>query len=65
VRVTVDQGRCTGHSRCMQAAPELFSVDDYGMSSVIGDGYVPAELAKKARLAEANCPEHAISLHED
>jgi ferredoxin len=41
-------------------APELFDVDDYGLSSVIGDGLVPAELEDRARLAIANCPEFAI-----
>jgi ferredoxin len=40
--------------------PELFSVDDYGLSSVIGDGTVPPELEEKAKLAIANCPEFAI-----
>jgi ferredoxin len=40
--------------------PELFSVDDYGQSSVVGDGTVPAELEERARLAIANCPEYAI-----
>jgi ferredoxin len=35
-------------------------VDDYGQSSVVGDGTVPAELEEKAHLAIANCPESAI-----
>ncbi len=43
-------------------SPELFDLDDLGMSSEIGAGIVPAELIGKARLAAANCPEHAISL---
>jgi ferredoxin len=41
-------------------APELFDVDDYGLSSVVGGGTVPVELENKARLAIANCPEYAI-----
>ncbi|HEY1989890.1 MAG TPA: ferredoxin, partial [Acidimicrobiales bacterium] len=41
-------------------APELFNVDDYGQSTVIGDGLVPEGLEDKARLAVANCPEYAI-----
>ena len=48
------------HARCYGLAPELFSVDDYGLSSVVGDGTVPVELEDKARLAIANCPEYAI-----
>jgi ferredoxin len=45
--------------------PELFIVDDYGMSSVIGDGNVPPELEDKAHLAIANCPEYAIEVLAD
>ena len=51
---------CQGHARCYALAPELFEVDDYGQSTVIGDGVVPEALADKARLAVANCPEYAI-----
>ena len=60
VRIRVDPDKCTGHARCYGLAPELFSVDDYGLSSVVGDGTVPPELEDKARLAIANCPEFAI-----
>jgi ferredoxin len=35
-----------------------------GMSSEVGAGLVPAGLIGRARLAVANCPEHAISLNE-
>ncbi len=62
MRVEVDQSRCQGHSRCLGIAPEMFEVDDYGMSSVLSGGAVPAGLEDKARLAAANCPEHAITL---
>jgi ferredoxin len=60
VKIRVDPDKCQGHARCFALAPELFSVDDYGQSSVLGDGTVPAELEKKAQLAIANCPEFAI-----
>jgi ferredoxin len=60
VKIRVDPDRCQGHARCFALVPELFSVDDYGLSSVIGDGTVPAELEEKAKLAIANCPEFAI-----
>jgi ferredoxin len=59
MRIRVDPERCQGHARCFGLAPELFSVDDYGLSSVIVD-QVPAELEEKAELAIANCPEYAI-----
>ena len=62
MKISVDEDRCQGHSRCMALAPELFEVDDYGVSSVRIDGDVPAELDEKARLAAANCPERAITI---
>ncbi len=61
-RVQVDPDKCQGHNRCYSVSPELFDLDDLGMSTEIGAGIVPAELIGKARLAVANCPEHAISL---
>lgn len=64
MRVEVDSDKCQGHNRCFALAPELFDVDEYGTAVVIGDGTVPAELADKARLAAANCPEFAITVSE-
>jgi ferredoxin len=60
LRIWVDPDKCQGHSRCYGLLPELFDVDDYGLSTVKGDGYVPTALIAKARLAIANCPEGAI-----
>ena len=62
MRVTVDAENCQGHNRCFALAPELFDVDEYGTAVVIGDGTVPPDLADKARLAAANCPEFAITV---
>jgi ferredoxin len=64
VRVHVDPEKCQGHNRCYALAPELFDIDDYGYSHELNDGAVPEGLEAKARLAEANCPEHAISISE-
>jgi ferredoxin len=60
LKIRVDPDKCQGHARCYALAPELFNVDDYGQSTVIGDGVVPEGLEDKARLAVANCPEYAI-----
>lgn len=62
LRVRVDTERCQGHNRCCSLAPELFEADDLGNARVKGDGAVPAALEAKARLAVANCPEHAVRL---
>ena len=61
-RVHVDPDKCQGHNRCYSVSPDLFQLDDLGMSSEVGAGLVPADLVSLARLAVANCPEHAISL---
>ncbi len=60
MKIRVDADKCQGHARCFALAPELFDVDDYGMSSVKGDGTVPAALEERARLAIENCPEFAV-----
>lgn len=62
MRVAVDAEKCQGHNRCYALAPELFDVDDYGQAVVIGDGTVAPKHEEAARLAEANCPEYAISV---
>ena len=65
MRVDVDQERCQGHNRCAAIAPDLFEIDDYGTAHVVGDGTVPAEQERPARLAVDNCPEFAVSITDD
>jgi ferredoxin len=65
IRVRVDSARCQGHNRCCSIAPELFEADELGNAHARGDGLVPTGLEAKAKLAVANCPEHAVRLtHE-
>ena len=65
MRVRIDTERCQGHNRCCSIAPELFEADELGNAKVRGDGAVPPALEVKAKLAVANCPEHAVRLaHE-
>ncbi len=64
MQVHVDRERCQGHSRCYDLAPEIFDVDDLGNAFELGDGTVPAGMEDKARLAQTNCPEHAIEIRE-
>jgi ferredoxin len=65
LRVRVDGERCQGHNRCCSIAPELFEADDLGNAHARGDGAVSAALESKARLAVANCPEHAVRLTQE
>ena len=46
------------------AAPQVFGSDDYGNAVVLLDP-VPNDLEASARRAEANCPERAITLHDE
>jgi ferredoxin len=62
MKVQIDPGRCQGHGRCYDLAPGLFGDDDEGYGKVLGDGVVPPEAERDARLAALNCPEHAIEL---
>jgi ferredoxin len=61
VGVRVDGAKCQGHNRCMAICPEVFEADDLGYAVVRMDR-VGRDLAEKARLAEANCPERAITV---
>ncbi len=65
MKIHVDPELCQGHNRCYALAPELFDIDDFGNATAKGDGLVPPGLESKARLAEANCPEFAVSITED
>jgi ferredoxin len=62
MKIQVDRDRCQGHNRCHALAAALFEIDDHGFSRERGDGSVPPDLEAKARLAAANCPEHAVTI---
>ena len=65
MRIRVNPDRCQGHNRCYALAPELFDVDDYGMSQALNDGRVPPAREEEARLAVDNCPEFAIEILDE
>lgn len=65
LKVRVDPNKCHGNARCKSLAPELFELDEWGYAHEIGDGTVPAGLEDKAWLAQANCPEIAITIDEE
>ena len=64
MKVRIDHDKCQGHGRCYTLAPALFGEDDEGTGQVIGDGVVAEDQAQAAYLAEANCPESAVSVNE-
>lgn len=65
MKIRVDQEKCQGHARCYALAPDLFEIDDYGMSTATNDGVIPAGREADVRLVVANCPEYAIEILED
>ncbi|MDX6298958.1 MAG: ferredoxin [Nocardioidaceae bacterium] len=67
MRVQIDPGRCQGHGRCYDLAPDLFGEDEDGyatLTDLTADGQVPPDREDDARLAAANCPESAIRVTE-
>jgi ferredoxin len=62
VKVAIDSGRCTGHGRCYDGAPTLFTDDERGYGVVIGDGEVAPGDEDAARAVARACPERAVLL---
>ena len=64
MKVVIDAERCQGHGRCFSLAPNIFGFDDLGNGVVLGDGVLDESSVELARLAQSNCPEHAIFIEE-
>ena len=64
MKVIVDADRCEGYGRCVEVAPEVFALNDDGMSTVIlaepGE-----ELRPRVEQAVRLCPRQAIAIVED
>jgi len=57
IRIEVDRDLCIGSGDCVDAAPEVFALDDEGKAVVLDpDGATPDEVVDGAR----NCPVTAI-----
>jgi ferredoxin len=65
MRVIVDVGRCQGHGRCYDLAPDVFESDERGHTHVAVTGELPALLEPEARVGVRNCPESALWLIAD
>ncbi|MGH2584646.1 MAG: ferredoxin [Dehalococcoidia bacterium] len=63
MKVIVDHDLCEGHSRCQQAAPEVFEVRDDDKSYVLLDP-VPEDLRPKVERAVRLCPRQAIRIED-
>ncbi len=64
MKLRLDSGKCVGHGRCYDLAPEAFGEDERGLCLILHEN-VPEDLRDKARTAANNCPEKAILIDED
>lgn len=63
MRTIVDRETCIGCSACVGIAPEIYELDDEGISVPIVD-FIKAEMLSLAQEAEESCPVDAISIVE-
>ena len=61
MKIRVEQSRCNGHARCFAVAPDLYTIDDLGYSSVT-ELDVPAGMEDAAVEGAGACPERAITI---
>ncbi len=64
MRVTIDKEMCIDCGICESLVPEVFSVNDEGVTEVILED-VPEDLQDAVREAEESCPTEAIEIIED
>lgn len=62
MRVKVDATRCMGHGVCESLRPDLFEVDDDGLSRWKPDSDVDAAEESDLQLAVSQCPMQALIL---
>ncbi|UTT48479.1 MULTISPECIES: ferredoxin [Rhodococcus] len=60
LKVAVDATKCDGYGICFDVCPSVFTSDEWGYASTVGDGTVPREDHDKAIRAISLCPEQAI-----
>ena len=63
MKVVVDLSNCDLHGLCVEAAPEVFEIDDNGVLKVLIEA-PPPELRAKVDKAVRECPTGAITIQE-
>jgi ferredoxin len=61
-QLRLDAAACEGHGICALRCPERVSLDEWGYPSVDSSPFEESLIMRRARLAAAACPEHALSL---
>jgi len=62
MRAKVDRDLCIGSAMCVATAPDVFELDDEGLSRVVDEGAADEETLRQA--AEG-CPVQAVILEDD
>lgn len=66
MKIKLERTLCEGFDLCAVHSPEIFSLDEWGYASLVGDGEISAEDEESVRRALLDCPVHAIvELSED
>ncbi len=63
MKVVVDYDLCEANALCMDAAPEIFRVEEDDTLTLLMED-VPADLQAKAEEAARLCPRQAITLEK-
>jgi ferredoxin len=63
MKVIVDLSNCDLHGLCVEAAPEVFEIDDKGVLQVLIEA-PPEELRAKVEKAVRECPTGAITIQD-
>mgnify|MGYP006294785897 CR=1 FL=1 len=62
MRAKVDRDLCIGSAMCVATAPDVFELDDEGLSRVVDEGAADEDTLRQA--AEG-CPVQAVILEDD
>ena len=63
LRVVVERDRCRGYANCLDAAPDVFDLDDHDIAVTGADRY-PAARRHELERAVDRCPARALRLED-
>lgn len=65
MKVIANVTLCQGHARCVDICPEVFSTDESLGKVVLRLHEIPPALDEDVVLAVSNCPEGALTVHDE